>query len=209
MCLSQHRVTFLSQLEAHLTLRSLLRDVQCHQGMIRKEYAVIGCNLIVSVPDEFALRIGAGGWRVLWLSSLLRVLWWRCWGAWYKGGLVPWTYRNNLPFNLIFPTFSRWTTEDLALIQISISSFLDQLSLVIQNIQSLGIPPFRGWGRWLKPVFVSLTRQDIGDSNLRAITTLLFECKFLPLLAFGISWFTCFVSLLREEWDASVFHSRK
>lgn len=79
------RVIFLSPLEAHLTLRSLLRDVQCHQGMIRTEYAVIGCNLIV-----------------------------------------------------------RWTTEDLALIQISINPFLDQLSLVIQNIWSLGVPPFLG-----------------------------------------------------------------
>ena len=65
-------MTFLSPLEAHLTLRSLLRDVQCHQGMIRKEYAVIGCNLIVSVPDEFALRIGGGWWLVLWSELPLK-----------------------------------------------------------------------------------------------------------------------------------------
>ncbi|OWJ99353.1 hypothetical protein Celaphus_00009687 [Cervus elaphus hippelaphus] len=38
----------------------------------------------------------------------------------------------------------RWTAEDLAFIRISINPFLDQLSLVIQSIRSLGIPPFLG-----------------------------------------------------------------
>lgn len=143
------------------------------------------------------------------LSSLLRVLWWRHWGDWYKEvGWYPGPIGTS-PFNLIFPTFSRWTAEDVAFIRIPINLFLDQLPLVIQNIRSLGIPPFLGWGKRVKPNLVSPTRQCIEHSNLRVITTLLFECKFLPLLAFGISWFTCFVSLLREEWDASVFHSRK
>ena len=43
----------------------------------------------------------------------------------------------------------------------------------------------------------------------RVIATLLFEFIFLPVLAFGISWFTCFLSLLLEEWDASVFIQQK
>ncbi|KAB0354116.1 hypothetical protein FD755_023191 [Muntiacus reevesi] len=38
----------------------------------------------------------------------------------------------------------RWTAEDLAFIRISINPFLDQLSLVIQSIRSLVIPPFLG-----------------------------------------------------------------
>ena len=57
------------------------------------------------------------------------------------------------------------------------------------------------------PNLVSPTQQGIGDSKLIVIATLLFEYKFLPLLAFGISWFTCFVSMLLEEWDASMFIS--
>ncbi|MXQ99201.1 hypothetical protein E5288_WYG021636 [Bos mutus] len=35
-------------------------DIQRHQGIIRKEFLVNGSDLIVSVPDEFAL--GSGGW---------------------------------------------------------------------------------------------------------------------------------------------------
>ena len=54
---------------------------------------------------------------------------------------------------------------------------------------------------------MSPTQQGIGDSKLIVIATLLFEYKFLPLLAFGISWFTCFVSMLFEEWDTSMFIS--
>ncbi|KAI4554571.1 hypothetical protein MJG53_019870 [Ovis ammon polii x Ovis aries] len=34
-----------------------------------------------------------------------------------------------------------WTAEDLAFIRLSLNPFLDQLSLVIRNIRSLGIPP--------------------------------------------------------------------
>ncbi|KAB0345557.1 hypothetical protein FD754_022486 [Muntiacus muntjak] len=79
------RVPFQSPLEACLARRSLLRDVQRHQGITQKEFAVNGCDLIV-----------------------------------------------------------RWTAEDVAFIRIPINLFLDQLSLVIQNIQSLGIPPFLG-----------------------------------------------------------------
>ena len=44
--------------------RSLLPDAQRHQGLIRKEFAVNGSDLLVSVPDELAL--GSGGWQVLW-----------------------------------------------------------------------------------------------------------------------------------------------
>ena len=32
---------------------------------------------------------------------------------------------------------------------------------------------------------------------------------FLPVLAFGISWVICFVSLMLEEWDISVFIQQK
>ena len=43
-------------LKAH---RSLLPDAQHHQGLIWKEFAVNGSDLIVSVLEEFAL--GSGG----------------------------------------------------------------------------------------------------------------------------------------------------
>ncbi|XP_070328720.1 EKC/KEOPS complex subunit LAGE3-like [Odocoileus virginianus] len=79
------RVPFQSPLEACLARRSLLRDVQRHQGITQKEFVVNGNDLIV-----------------------------------------------------------RWTAEDLAFIRIPINLFLDQLSQVIQNIRSLGIPPFLG-----------------------------------------------------------------
>ena len=58
------RVPFQSPLEADMARRSLLPDAQRHQGLIRKEFAVNGSDLLVSVPDEFAL--GSGGWQVLW-----------------------------------------------------------------------------------------------------------------------------------------------
>jgi hypothetical protein len=38
--------------------------------MIQKEYAVNGCDLIVSVLEEFAL--GSGGWQVLWSELPLK-----------------------------------------------------------------------------------------------------------------------------------------
>ena len=59
-------------LKAH---RSLLPDAQRHQGLIWKEFAVNGSDLIVSVLEEFALGSGGGGgcW-CCGLSSLLRVL---------------------------------------------------------------------------------------------------------------------------------------
>ena len=76
------RVPFQSPLEADMARRSLLPDAQCHQGLIWKEFAVNGSDLLV-----------------------------------------------------------RWTAEDLASIRLSMNAFLDQLSLVIRNIQSLGLPP--------------------------------------------------------------------
>ncbi|KAB0336987.1 hypothetical protein FD754_025426 [Muntiacus muntjak] len=76
------RVPFQSPLEADMARRSLLPDAQRHQGLIRKEFAVNGSDLLV-----------------------------------------------------------RWTAEDLAFIQLSMNPFLDQLSLVIRNIRSLGLPP--------------------------------------------------------------------
>uniref|UniRef100_A0A8C6DN17 L antigen family member 3 n=1 Tax=Moschus moschiferus TaxID=68415 RepID=A0A8C6DN17_MOSMO len=76
------RVPFQLPLEADMARRSLLPDAQRHQGLIRKEFAVNGSDLLV-----------------------------------------------------------RWTAEDLAFIRLSMNPFLDQLSLVIQNIQSLGPPP--------------------------------------------------------------------
>ena len=50
--------------------RSLLPDAQHHQGSIRKEFAVNGNDLLVSVPDEFAL--GSWGWQVLWSELPLK-----------------------------------------------------------------------------------------------------------------------------------------
>ncbi|XDA90562.1 hypothetical protein R6Z07F_020162 [Ovis aries] len=76
------RVPFQSALEADMARRSLLPDAQRHQGLIQKEFAVNGSDLLV-----------------------------------------------------------RWTAEDLAFIRLSLNPFLDQLSLVIRNIRSLGIPP--------------------------------------------------------------------
>ena len=58
------RVPFQSALEADMARRSLFPDAQRHQGLIRKEFAVNGSDLLVSVPDELAL--GSGGWQVLW-----------------------------------------------------------------------------------------------------------------------------------------------
>ena len=81
--------------------RSLLPDAQRHQGLIRKEFAVNGSDLLVSVPDEFAL--GSGGWQVLWSRLPLKpAMMETLRGLVSGGGLVPWTYRNKLPFNLIF-----------------------------------------------------------------------------------------------------------
>ncbi|XP_043313710.1 EKC/KEOPS complex subunit LAGE3-like isoform X2 [Cervus canadensis] len=77
------RVPFQSPLEADMARRSLLPDAQRHQGLIRKEFAVNGSDLLV------------------------------------------------------------WTAEDLAFIRLSMNPFLDQLSLVIRNIRSLGLPPRR------------------------------------------------------------------
>ena len=57
------RVPFQSPLEADMARRSLLPDAQRHQGLIRKEFAVNGNDLLVSVPDEFAL--GSWGWQML------------------------------------------------------------------------------------------------------------------------------------------------
>lgn len=68
--LSTLRVPFQSPLEADMARRSLLPDVQRHQGLIRKEFAVNGSDLLVSVPDEFAL--GSGGWQVLWSELPLK-----------------------------------------------------------------------------------------------------------------------------------------
>uniref|UniRef100_A0AAA9S6H1 L antigen family member 3 n=1 Tax=Bos taurus TaxID=9913 RepID=A0AAA9S6H1_BOVIN len=76
------RVPFQSPLEADMARRSLLPDAQRHQGLIRKEFAVNGSDLLV-----------------------------------------------------------RWTADDLAFIRLSMNPFLDQLSLVIRNIRSLGLPP--------------------------------------------------------------------
>ena len=50
--------------------RSLLPDAQRHQGSIRKEFAVNGNDLLVSVPEEFAL--GSWGWQVLWSELPLK-----------------------------------------------------------------------------------------------------------------------------------------
>ena len=50
--------------------RSLLPDIQRHQGIIRKEFLVNGSDLIVSVLEEFAL--GSGGWQVLWSELPLK-----------------------------------------------------------------------------------------------------------------------------------------
>ena len=82
---------------------------------------------------------------MLWSEILLKSGMMETLGGFISGGgLVPWTYRKDLPFNLIFPAFSRWTAEDLAFSQISINPFLYQLSLAIQSIRSFGIPPFLG-----------------------------------------------------------------
>ena len=67
---STFRVPFQSPLEADMARRSLLPDAQCHQGSIRKEFAVNGNDLLVSVPDEFAL--GSWGWQVLWSELPLK-----------------------------------------------------------------------------------------------------------------------------------------
>ena len=66
------RVPFQSPLEACLARRSLLPDIQCHQGSIQKEFAVNGCDLIVSVLDEFPL--GNGRRWCCGLRSCLRVV---------------------------------------------------------------------------------------------------------------------------------------
>ena len=66
------RVPFQSPLEACLAGRSLLPDAQHHQGTIRKDFVVNGSDLIVSVPDEFALRSGGRG--CCSLRSCLRVV---------------------------------------------------------------------------------------------------------------------------------------
>ena len=61
---------FQSLLEADMAFISLLPDAQCHQGLILKEFAVNGSDLLVSVPDEFAL--GSWGWQVLWSELPLK-----------------------------------------------------------------------------------------------------------------------------------------
>lgn len=50
--------------------RSLLPDAQRHQGLVLREFAVNGSDLLVSVPDEFAL--GSGGCQVLWSELPLK-----------------------------------------------------------------------------------------------------------------------------------------
>ena len=82
---------------------------------------------------------------------------------------------------------------------------LYQLSLVIWNFWRLGLPHpgSRGWGQGLRPDSVCCSG-DTGSSHWRGIATLLLESHVLPALAFDISWFTCFISRLLEEWDASV-----
>ena len=67
---STFRVPFQSPLEADMARRSLLPDAQRHQGLVRKESAVNGSDLLVSVPDEFALR--SWGWQVLWSELPLK-----------------------------------------------------------------------------------------------------------------------------------------
>ena len=67
---STFRVPFQSPLEAGMALISLLPDAQRHQGLIQKEFAVNGSDLLVSVPDEFAL--GNWGWQVLWSELPLK-----------------------------------------------------------------------------------------------------------------------------------------
>ena len=64
------RVPFQSPLEASLSLSGMVPDAQRLQGIIQKEYAVNGCDLIVSVLEEFAL--GSGRWQVLWSELPLK-----------------------------------------------------------------------------------------------------------------------------------------
>lgn len=82
---------------------------------------------------------------------------------------------------------------------------LHQLTLVIWNFWRLGLPPPRslGWGKGLRPDPVCCSG-DTGSSHWSLIAPSLFESHLLSALAFGISWFTGFVSVLLEEWDASV-----
>ena len=150
------RVPFQSPLEAGMAVISLLPDAQRHQGLIRKEFAVNGSDLLV-----------------------------------------------------------RWTAEDLAFIRLSINPFLDQLSWVIRNTQRHGLPPRQslGWGKGLRPNLLSPTRQGIRNSNY---ATLLSSNRHFVLWVYVfactglcISWVTCFVSLLLEEWDISVFIQQK
>ena len=49
--------------------------------------------------------------------------------------------QSSLSPDFLFPAFSRWTAEDLASIRLSMNAFLDQLSPVIRNIRSFGLPP--------------------------------------------------------------------
>ena len=64
------RVPFQSPLEASLSLTGMVPVAQCLQGMIQKDFAVDGSDLIVSVLEEFPL--GVGGQQVLWSELPLK-----------------------------------------------------------------------------------------------------------------------------------------
>lgn len=56
-----HSEAFPTQPWRRHTALDLLPDAQRHQGLIQKEFAVNGSDLLVSVPDELPRGVGVAG----------------------------------------------------------------------------------------------------------------------------------------------------